>query len=97
MVASKVISTSKKHFQSLQKSHQYCFDCCYFDAFVLIYRHSIWLKESEAVVRRGSIKHLFFKIWQNLQESICAGISFSIKLQAGVQHLHQIGTSVQVL
>ena len=36
----------------------------------------------EAVVRRSSVKKVFFKFSQNLQENICARASFSIKLQA---------------
>ena len=35
----------------------------------------------EAVVRRCSVKKFFLKISQNLQENICARVSFLIKLQ----------------
>ena len=42
-------------------------------------------------------KKVFLQILQYLQESICAGVSFSIKLQAGGQHLPQIENLVQVL
>ena len=43
------------------------------------------------------MKKVFFKISQNLQESICAGVFFPIKLQDGGLHLYQIETPVQVL
>ena len=43
------------------------------------------------------MKKAFFKISQNLQESTCAGVFFSIKLQDGGLHLYQIETPVQVL
>ena len=39
---------------------------------------------SEAVVRRCSVKKLFLKIPQHLQENICARVSFLIKLQASI-------------
>ena len=37
---------------------------------------------TEAAVRIGSMKKMFFKISQNLQENIFIGFSFLIKLQA---------------
>ena len=36
----------------------------------------------EAVVQRRSVKRVFLKISQNLQENTCARVSFLIKLQA---------------
>ena len=53
---------------------------------------STLFKESKVAAQRDCMKKVFFKISQNLQESICAGVSFSIKW-----HLHQIETPVQVL
>ena len=38
--------------------------------------------ELEAVAQTCSVKKVFLEISQNLQESICARVSFSIKLQA---------------
>ena len=38
--------------------------------------------ELEAVAQTCSVKKVFLEISQNLQESICARASFSIKLQA---------------
>ena len=55
----------------------------------MITRHGIWLKESEAVARRGPLKRVFFKILLNLQERICVKIDFSIKFRHGGQHLHK--------
>ena len=40
------------------------------------------LKYAEAVVRRYSVKKVFLKISQNLQENTSAIVSFLIKLQA---------------
>ena len=37
---------------------------------------------TEAVTRKCSVKKVFLKISQNLQENICARVSFLIKLQA---------------
>ena len=37
---------------------------------------------SEAVVRRCSVKKVFLKISQNVQEITCAGVFILIKLQA---------------
>ena len=39
-------------------------------------------ENTEVVVRRCSVKKVFLKILQNLQEKICARVSFFIKLQA---------------
>ena len=39
-------------------------------------------QETEAVVRRCSIKKVFLEIWQNSQENNCPRESFLIKLQA---------------
>ena len=38
--------------------------------------------ELETVAQTCSVKKVFLEISQNLQESICARVSFSIKLQA---------------
>ena len=38
--------------------------------------------KSEAVVRRCSVKKVFLKFSQNLQEKTCARVSFIIKLPA---------------
>ena len=37
---------------------------------------------TEAVVQRCSVKKMFLKISENLQENICARVFFFIKLQA---------------
>ena len=42
---------------------------------------SIFLKRTEAVARRCSVKKVFLEISQNLQENACARVSFLIKLQ----------------
>ena len=42
---------------------------------------SIFLKRTEAVARRCSVKKVFLEISQNLQENACARVSFVIKLQ----------------
>ena len=39
------------------------------------------LLNEEAVTQRRSVKEVFFKISQNLQENTCARVSFFIKLQ----------------
>ena len=41
------------------------------------------LEESEVVAWKSFIKKVFLKVPRNLQENICAGVSFAIKLQAG--------------
>ena len=55
----------------------------YRSVFLLIL--STHLKDSEAVARRCSIKKVFLKISQNLQENTFARVSFLIKIQALVQ------------
>ena len=42
------------------------------------------VQNTEAVVRRCSVKKTFLEISQNSHESTCARASFSIKLQASV-------------
>ena len=44
----------------------------------------IWLKYTEAVTQRCSVKKLL-EILQNSRENTCAGVSFLIKLQATLQ------------
>ena len=55
----------------------------YRSVFLLIL--STHLKDSEAVARRCSVKKVFLKISQNLQENTFARVSFLIKIQALVQ------------
>ena len=43
---------------------------------------SIFLKRTEAVARRCSVKKVFLEISQNSQENTCARVPFLIKLQA---------------
>ena len=46
----------------------------------------LWIKNSESVVRRCSVKKVFLEILQNSQENACARVSFLIKLQvSGLQ------------
>ena len=40
------------------------------------------MEYSEAVIRRYPVKKVFLEILQNLQENICASVSFLIKLQS---------------
>ena len=47
-----------------------------------IHLQLIYLHGEEAIVRRYSVKKVFLKILQNLQENTCAKVTFSIKLQA---------------
>ena len=41
-------------------------------------------------------KKVFFKISQNVEDNICVGFFFLIKLQAGGLRLHQIETPEQM-
>ena len=45
----------------------------------------IWLKYTEAVTQRCSVKKLLLEILQNSRENTCARVSFLIKLQAALQ------------
>ena len=58
----------------------------HFDVFITIsghdFIHFYLLEESEVVARKSSLKKVFLNIPQNSQENICAGVSFTIKLQA---------------
>ena len=47
------------------------------------------VQNTEAVVRRCSVKKTFLEISQNSHESTCAIASFSIKLQASTPLKHQ--------
>ena len=58
MVASRVISMDKKHIWSWQYSQKYCHNLCHFDVFIIIFRHTAWLENSEAVALRASLKNL---------------------------------------
>ena len=40
------------------------------------------LEELEVVARKSSVKKVFLKIPQNLQENICPRVSLQLKLQA---------------
>ena len=42
----------------------------------------IFVKSSEGVARRWSVKKVFLEISQNLKENTCNRVSFLIKLQA---------------
>ena len=41
-----------------------------------------YIKQTEAVAQRCSVKKVFLEISQNLQENTCARVTFLIKLQA---------------
>ena len=47
-----------------------------------VFNYFYVLEESEVVAWKSFIKKVFLNIPQNLQENICAGVSFIIKLQA---------------
>ena len=51
---------------------------------------------SEAVIRRCSVKKVFLKISQNSQENTCARVSFLTKLQASVCNFIKKETLAQV-
>ena len=73
----------QNHFQSWHKVTNIGY---HYDVFITISGHVFIyiyvLEESEVVARNSSIKKVFLNIPQNLQEKICAGVSFTIKLQA---------------
>ena len=58
----------------------------HYDVFITISGHVFIyfyvLEESEIVSWKSSMKEVFLNIPKNLQENICAGVSFTIKLQA---------------
>ena len=56
----------------------------YLDKFL----YTLLLEESVVVAQKSSMKKVFLKIPQNLQENIYAGVSFAIKLQARGLQLH---------
>ena len=47
-----------------------------------VFNYFYVLEESEVVAWKSFIKKVFLNIPQNLQENICAGVSFTKKLQA---------------
>ena len=73
----------ENHFQSWHKVTNIGY---HYDASITISGHIFIyfyvLEGSEVVAWKGSIKKVFLNIPQNLQENICAGVSFTIKLQA---------------
>ena len=54
------------------------------DVFIYFYV----FEKPEVVAWKSSIKKVFLNIPQNSLENICAGVSFTIKLQAGGLQLH---------
>ena len=52
--------------------------------------------ETEVVAQGFSVKKVFLKILQNLQENTCIGVSFLIKLQASSLQLYLKETPTQV-
>ena len=58
--------------------------------FIIIFRHTAWLKDSEAVTPKASMEKVFLKVSYNVQENICVEVSFKIKLQAGSLQILQI-------
>ena len=75
MMPSNVTSTDKEHFQSWQYSQ-----ICHFDVFIITFRHTGRLKDSEAVAPRSFYEIVVIKNLLYLQENICDGVPFSIKL-----------------
>ena len=73
----------QNHFQSWDKVTNIGY---HYDVFITIsgrvFIYFYVLEGSEAVAWKSSIKNVFLNIPQNLQENICAGVSFTIKLQA---------------
>ena len=69
------LSQQIKTFQSWQKRQNYLLNWCYFEVFIIISRRSTWLEGSKMVAQTNSIF--------NIQENICARVSFSKKLHAG--------------
>ena len=66
-------------------------------ASVLLQSLSLWLKNSEAIVQRCSVKKVFLDIWQISQENTCARVYFLLKAQASALQLYlkiDSGTSV---
>ena len=53
--------------------------------FVFVLKGNHFVLQSEAVVRRCSVKKVYLEILQNSQENTCAREPFLIKLQALVQ------------
>ena len=51
---------------------------------------------TEAVAQKCSVKKVFLKIWQNSQENTCAGVYFSITLQASGLQLYLKETLAKV-
>ena len=47
-----------------------------------VFNYFYVLEEPEVVAWKSFIKKMFLNIAQNLQENICAGVSFTIKRQA---------------
>ena len=80
MVASKFISTDKKHFQSWQYSEKYCRNLCHSDDFIIISRHTAWLEDSEAIAPMASKEKVFLKI----------SLTFTIKNLCRRLFLHKV-------
>ena len=57
---------------------------------------SLFTLGTKAVARRCSLKKVFLEISQNSQENTCAGVSFLIKLQAGIRNFIQKEAVAQV-
>ena len=52
----------EKHFLRWLCIQKYCRNWCHFDIFIMISRHTAWIKHSETVAPKASMKKLFLKI-----------------------------------
>ena len=72
----------ENHFQSWHKVTSIGYHCVSITITGHVFNYFYVLEESEVVAWKSFIKKVFLNIPQNLQENICAGVSFIIKLQA---------------
>ena len=77
MVASKVISTDNKHFQSWQCSRKYCRNWCHFHVFVIISGQIAWLEDSETETQKSSTKSFFKKLCKIYRKTSASGLFFN--------------------
>ena len=59
-------------------------------------RYIFFLKSTEAVAQRCSVKNLFIEIFQNSYQNTCVRVSFFIKLQASMCNFIKKETLAQV-
>ena len=72
----------ENHFQSWHKVTSIGYHYVSITITGHVFNYFYVLEESEVVAWKSFIKKVFLNIPQNLQENICAGVSFIIKLQA---------------